>query len=339
MICDAVGAGRFRRACGSTCTARWSPSASRTARANCCAASAPSTRRRRSCVAYDMHANFYDAMVEQRAGRRRLPDLSAYRQRETAERAGARAAAGDARRGEADHGLGQRADAAARHGAGHRTPSRTRTCRRCARHGRASGRALAASLFVGFPHADIEKAGLSRRRRHRQRPRRCRRPWCDELIDVAWKARARLHLRDRTAERIASRRAKAMGATRAELPVVLLDHYDNCACGGTMDTTDVLAEIIRQGLDDVAVLRHLRSGGGGSRRCGRRRRRGHAVDRRQAGDAGDLPASSRAADRHRHGARRSRPGVSVDQGGPDRRGCRSIWARPWCWIPARSRSC
>jgi microcystin degradation protein MlrC len=37
-------------------------------------------------------------------------------------------------------------------------------------------------------------------------------------------------------------------------PIVLLDHYDNCASGGTMDTTAVLTEILRQGLEDVAVF-------------------------------------------------------------------------------------
>ena len=31
-------------------------------------------------------------------------------------------------------------------------------------------------------------------------------------------------------------------------PVILLDHYDNTASGGTMDTTEVLAEILEQGL-------------------------------------------------------------------------------------------
>jgi microcystin degradation protein MlrC len=36
--------------------------------------------------------------------------------------------------------------------------------------------------------------------------------------------------------------------------VILLDHYDNCASGGTMDTTVVLAEILRQGLTDVAAF-------------------------------------------------------------------------------------
>ena len=36
--------------------------------------------------------------------------------------------------------------------------------------------------------------------------------------------------------------------------MILLDHYDNTASGGTMDTTEVLAEILRQGLEDVAVF-------------------------------------------------------------------------------------
>jgi microcystin degradation protein MlrC len=39
-----------------------------------------------------------------------------------------------------------------------------------------------------------------------------------------------------------------------EGPVVLLDHYDNSASGGTMDTTVVLAEILRQGLQGVAAF-------------------------------------------------------------------------------------
>jgi len=43
-----------------------------------------------------------------------------------------------------------------------------------------------------------------------------------------------------------------MGPEKA--PIFLLDHYDNCASGGTMDTTAVLAEILRQGLEDVAFF-------------------------------------------------------------------------------------
>ena len=33
--------------------------------------------------------------------------------------------------------------------------------------------------------------------------------------------------------------------------MVLLDHYDNTGSGGTMDTTAVLAEMLRQGLDNA----------------------------------------------------------------------------------------
>ena len=35
---------------------------------------------------------------------------------------------------------------------------------------------------------------------------------------------------------------------------MLLDHYDNCASGGTMDTTAVLAAILRDGLENVAAF-------------------------------------------------------------------------------------
>ena len=48
-------------------------------------------------------------------------------------------------------------------------------------------------------------------------------------------------------------RAKEMGDP-AKGPIMLLDHYDNCASGGTMDTTDTLREIIRQDLDNVVFF-------------------------------------------------------------------------------------
>ncbi|HXO02336.1 MAG TPA: MlrC C-terminal domain-containing protein, partial [Stellaceae bacterium] len=50
-------------------------------------------------------------------------------------------------------------------------------------------------------------------------------------------------------------RARAMPAPLpGEGPIVLLDHYDNCASGGTMDTTIVLGEILKAGLDNVAAF-------------------------------------------------------------------------------------
>ena len=36
--------------------------------------------------------------------------------------------------------------------------------------------------------------------------------------------------------------------------MVILDHYDNTASGGTMDTTEVLAAVLEAGLADVAVF-------------------------------------------------------------------------------------
>ena len=48
-------------------------------------------------------------------------------------------------------------------------------------------------------------------------------------------------------------KARLLGESQSdEGPVLILDHYDNTASGGTMDTTNVLAEGIVQGLDDVA---------------------------------------------------------------------------------------
>src|SRR5690554_2250013 len=49
-------------------------------------------------------------------------------------------------------------------------------------------------------------------------------------------------------------RAKELPKDVTQGPIILLDHYDNAASGGTMDTTDVLAEILRQELDDVAAF-------------------------------------------------------------------------------------
>ena len=40
----------------------------------------------------------------------------------------------------------------------------------------------------------------------------------------------------------------------AEGPIILLDHADNSASGGTQDTMAVIAEVIEQGLEDVAVF-------------------------------------------------------------------------------------
>ena len=113
--------------------------------------------------------------------------------------------------------------------------------------------ALAVSLFTGFPHADITNAGLSAvvvTNGDRELAEELR----DELLDRAWVGReAFVYKLEPLAQSVA--RAKAMPPSQpGEGPIVLLDHYDNCASGGTMDTTVVLAEILRQGIEDVAAF-------------------------------------------------------------------------------------
>jgi microcystin degradation protein MlrC len=110
--------------------------------------------------------------------------------------------------------------------------------------------ALAASLFTGFPHADIANAGLSAVV-VTNGDRKLAEDLRDELLDRAWVERdAFVYQIEPLQQSVA--RAKAMPP--GDGPVVLLDHYDNCASGGTMDTTVVLAEILRQRLENVAVF-------------------------------------------------------------------------------------
>ena len=108
------------------------------------------------------------------------------------------------------------------------------------------GQALAASVFVGFPHADIREAGLSAVVCTDASPAQAEQ-LRDELLDRAWATRADWVYRS---DALQPSVARAAGIEQG--PVVLLDHCDNAASGGSMDNTTVLAEILRQGLDNVA---------------------------------------------------------------------------------------
>ncbi len=107
---------------------------------------------------------------------------------------------------------------------------------------------LAASVFGGFPLADFRDAGLSvvtvsdgdEAAADAARER---------LLDAAWRERAEFVFRSEPLpETIA--RAKALDGG----PIILLDHADNAASGGTQDTVAVLKEVIDQGLEDVAMF-------------------------------------------------------------------------------------
>lgn len=202
-------------------------------------------------VAYDMHANIHADMVEGpvvTAGYHTYPHVD---QAETAERAAGvllRALRGEVRPVTAwgrapmlPHIMAQGT---------HAFPNRE--LQAMCRDWEASGRALTASLYVGFPHADIKYAGLSAVVVTDNDPADAA-AMVRALLDFAWKGREDFIFRpEPLIDSVA--RAKSAGVTKADLPVVLLDHYDNCASGGTMDTTEVLAEIIRQGLSDVAYF-------------------------------------------------------------------------------------
>ena len=110
-----------------------------------------------------------------------------------------------------------------------------------------TGQALVVSVFVGFPHADVSQAGLSAVV-VTDGDKAAGDALVSRLLDAAWSERKSFTFQT---EPLADSVAKAKAL---EGPVVMLDHCDNSASGGTMDTTTVLAEIIRQGLEDVVFF-------------------------------------------------------------------------------------
>jgi microcystin degradation protein MlrC len=202
-------------------------------------------------VSLDMHANLYDDIIANATvitGYRTYPHIDTY---ETAKLAGEillRAIRGEVRPVMAwgnvpmlPHVMRQGTD----------DHPNKELQQRCAAMG--SEGALGASLFTGFPHADITNAGLSAVV-VTDGDRKLAEDLRDELLDRAWVEREAFVYKIEPLQQSVAH-AKAMPPSQpGEGPIVLLDHYDNCASGGTMDTTAVLAEILRQGLDDVAVF-------------------------------------------------------------------------------------
>ena len=110
---------------------------------------------------------------------------------------------------------------------------------------------LNASVFGGFPLADIPWAGLSvvvvgdeADRAASDRAAAC----CAELAAVAWERRAEFVFRS---EPLADTISRAAALT--EHPVVLADHGNNTASGGSADTMETVAEALRQGLSGIVA--------------------------------------------------------------------------------------
>jgi microcystin degradation protein MlrC len=104
----------------------------------------------------------------------------------------------------------------------------------------------AASVFGGFPMADIPNAGLSV-------------VVVAENRKIADKARDELlaYCRAQKKEWVYNHEKLSQAVTRARgantFPVILLDHADNVGSGGTSDSMMVIKEVLRQKLDGVAV--------------------------------------------------------------------------------------
>ena len=106
---------------------------------------------------------------------------------------------------------------------------------------------LAASVFGGFPMADIPEAGLSAVV-VADSDRAGAEAACGRLLDAAWARKADfVYAHEPLAQAVA--RAKGM----SEGPIILLDHADNVGSGGTSDCMEVIAEVLRQGLQDLVV--------------------------------------------------------------------------------------
>lgn len=106
---------------------------------------------------------------------------------------------------------------------------------------------VAATAFGGFALADIKDSGNSVivvADGDQDKADAVR----DRILAKAWELREdfiykHTPLEDRVAE------AKEMN----DGPIILLDHADNCGSGATQDVMTVIAEVLRQGLEDVAV--------------------------------------------------------------------------------------
>jgi microcystin degradation protein MlrC len=110
-----------------------------------------------------------------------------------------------------------------------------------------TGAVLNASVFGGFPQSDIPHLSLSAVVVCDGRTDQGT-ALLDRMLTMAWERRAAfLYEGAPLASQIAHAR------TLGEGPIVLVDHGDNTASGGTQDVMSVVAEVMKQGLDDVVA--------------------------------------------------------------------------------------
>ncbi|HEY9066006.1 MAG TPA: M81 family metallopeptidase, partial [Burkholderiaceae bacterium] len=114
-----------------------------------------------------------------------------------------------------------------------------------------NGTVLAATLLPSFPHADTPYTGVSAVV-VTDGDAATAQAVADRMTDIAWQRRDEFVLHaPPLAESVA--RAKQLGQQPQSGPILLIDHCDNCGSGGAQDVMAVVAEILRQGLQDVAI--------------------------------------------------------------------------------------
>jgi microcystin degradation protein MlrC len=110
-----------------------------------------------------------------------------------------------------------------------------------------TGDVLSVSVFPGFPLADTSKTRLSvvavENGNSGAAEDACRR-----ILELAWRGRDDFSYESEPLED-SVRRAKKL----TDGPVLLIDLADNCNSGGTLDTMTVIAEALKQGLDNVVA--------------------------------------------------------------------------------------
>lgn len=112
----------------------------------------------------------------------------------------------------------------------------------------AQGEVLNASVFGGFPLADIPHVGLSVVLVVDKKKRAQGLRLLDELSELAWSRRDDfIFPLEPLSQSIAAAKRLAQG------PIVLVDHGDNCGAGGPTDVMEVLREVMQQELEDVVA--------------------------------------------------------------------------------------
>jgi microcystin degradation protein MlrC len=133
------------------------------------------------------------------------------------------------------------------------TPSREpmKTLMGMANQAEDTGQVLNASVFGGFPQADIPHLALSSVIVCDKRTAEGE-ILLNKILDTAWERREGFLFHPEPLS-VQVARAKGYGAQSDGGPVVMADHGDNTASGGTQDVMSVIEEAMKQGLEDAVA--------------------------------------------------------------------------------------